>query len=299
MTTQKIQSNTSPKRLLLLGCGDIGERLAPLLTPLNYTATGVRRRKMPENSVISYRQIDLGERNAVRRLLREQRLPWDVIVVTLTPVSFDDEGYRLGYVEPIRNIVSAYENSDWQGLIVFVSSTGVYGQNDGSEVDEQSDTQPVRFSGKRLLEAEELLRGSDLDSVSVRFSGIYGPRRERLLNKAAEKKWQPSDQSQWTNRIHVDDCAGVISHLIKKYRGGKGLPSIVLASDSEPVNSWHIKQWLAREQGVISSVEASTYYGSMHNKICKNEQLRDSGYEFKYPTYREGYKAVLDEKKDT
>lgn len=249
---------------------------------------------MAYSDVITYRQLDLSDAESTEKLLLAETPPWDVIVVTLTPASFDDDGYRLGYVEPIRNIINAYENTHWQGLIVFVSSTGVYGQNDGSEVDEQSDTNPVRFSGKRLLEAEELLRSSDLNSVSVRFSGIYGPGRERLINMAAEKKWQHSDQEQWTNRIHVDDCAGVIAHLIEQSFAKEGpLPNIVLASDSEPVSSWNIKQWLAREQGAINAIEASTHCGPMRNKICNNQQLRDSGYEFKYPTYREGYKAVL------
>lgn len=293
MTTKKHISNTPLKRLLLLGCGDIGQRLAPLVGRLDFRATGVRRRKMEAGGTISYRQIDLLEPESTQKLLLAEARPWDVIVVTLTPMSFDDEGYRLGYVEPVCNIITAYKGSGWQGLVVFVSSTGVYGQNDGSEVDEQSDTQPLRFSGRRVLEAEALLRSSDLNCISVRFSGIYGPGRERLINKAAEKKWQYSDQEQWTNRIHIDDCAGVIAHLIEQYLEEGPLPNIVLASDSESVSSWNIKQWLAREQGVINSIEASTYCGPMRNKICNNQLLRDSGYEFKYPTYREGYRAVL------
>lgn len=253
---------------------------------------------MESSDAISYRQLDLSDAQSTQKLLLTKTRPWDVIVVTLTPSSYDDDGYRMGYVEPIRNIINAYENSHWQGLIVFVSSTGVYGQNDGSEVDEQSNTDPVRFSGKRILEAEELLRSSDLNSVSVRFSGIYGPSRERLINKAAEKDWQHSDQAQWTNRIHIDDCAGVIAHLIERHLCNKAVPQMVLASDLEPVSSWNIKQWLAREQGVISSEDVSTYCGQMTNKTCNSQQLRASGYEFKYPTYREGYKAVLAGKKE-
>lgn len=254
---------------------------------------------MPASDSINYRQVDLGDAAATQKLLLAGPQPWQIITVTLTPASFDDEGYRLGYVEPMRNIIGALDSAQWQGLLVFVSSTGVYGQDDGREVNEQSQTRPTRFSGKRLLEAETLLRASPINSVCVRFSGIYGPGRERLIKMAAEKKWQASDQSQWTNRIHVDDCAGVIAHLIEQYLEEGPLSSIVLASDSESVNSWHIKQWLAREQGVISSIEASTYCGPMRNKICGNQQLRDSGYEFKYPTYREGYKAVLSEMRNT
>lgn len=253
---------------------------------------------MESSESLEYRQIDVSDAASVERLLLSDTRPWDVIVITLTPASYDDEGYRLGYVQPIQNILASYADTPWQGLVVFVSSTGVYGQNDGSEVTEQSETAPSRFSGKRLLEAEALLRASELNSVSVRFSGIYGPGRERLLNMAADRKWQTSDQQQWTNRIHVDDCAGVIAHLIEHYLHRKGLPNIVLASDCEPVSSWHIKQWLAREQGVINTVDVSTHCGHMVNKVCNNQQLRDSGYEFKYPTYREGYKAVLAERKD-
>lgn len=218
-------------------------------------------------------------------------------MITLTPSEYSDEGYRRGYVEPVQVLANIYAENPLKApkLVLFVSSSGVYAHDDGVWVDEGSSTESQRYNGKRLLEAEQLLAGSAIPSIAVRFSGIYGPGRNRLIKQAREKVWSETDQSKWTNRIHVDDCAGVLAHLIERYQQGKNLDSIYLASDSEPVSSWDVKQWLAQQQDAIEEQELSHYSGVMSNKRCSNQRLLDSGYEFIYPSYREGYRQVLNE----
>ncbi len=290
MTKEKDQSSTLVSKVLLLGCGDIGGRLAPQLQANNCVVTGARRRQVDDCPAIRYQQVDAKDKEQLALLLQQG---WDIIVITLTPSRYDDEGYRQGYVEPIQNLIASLQCEPPPGLIIFVSSTGVYGQNDGSEVDEYSQTVPQRFNGKRVLQAEKLLRDSNFNTVTVRFSGIYGPGRERLINLAREQKWTETDKAQCTNRIHVDDCAGILAHLIDQYKSGKALAPTYLGSDSEPVSSWNIKHWLAHEQSVINEINVSTYFGFMTNKKCSNQKILASGYEFQYPTYREGYRAVL------
>ena len=290
MTTEKNHSSSPESKVLLLGCGDIGSRLAPRLQTNNCVVTGARRRRVDDSPAIRYEQVDARNKEQLASLLQTG---WDIIVITLTPTSYDDEGYRQGYVEPIQNLIASLKSEQQPSLIMFVSSTGVFGQNDGSLVDEHSETVPQRFNGKRVLQAEELLRDSNLNSVCVRFSGIYGPGRECLISLAREKKWTETDKTQCTNRIHVDDCAGILAHLIEHYKNGKVLAPIYLGSDSEPVSSWEIKQWLAQELGVIDNIDVNAYTGAMSNKRCSNQQLLKSGYEFIYPSYRDGYRAVL------
>src|SRR5690606_24982960 len=98
--------------------------------------------------------------------------------------------------------------------VLFASSTAVYGQDDGSWVDETSPTEPRRFTGRCLLEAEALLAGSGLGFSNVRFAGIYGPGRGRLLSQVLDGSAVFGSEPHITNRIHRDDCAGFLQHLI-------------------------------------------------------------------------------------
>src|SRR5262249_10131202 len=81
------------------------------------------------------------------------------------------------------------------------SSTGGYGQSDGSEADETADTNPADESGQVLLEAERLLRDTWPDAVVLRFAGIYGP--GRLIRAASLLAGEPiaADPSTWLNLI--------------------------------------------------------------------------------------------------
>lgn len=290
MTTKKLQNSPTVTRIAILGCGDIGTRLAKLLANDNTNVVGVRRSRMADTPSLRYIQADISDADALKKVLSTG---FDIIIMTFTPSRYDDEGYRLGYVQPLQNLLQGLTGIPSPQLLLFVSSTGVYGQNDGSWVNENSATEPTNFSGKRLLEAEQLLRASPFQTVSVRFSGIYGPGRNRLINTAREKKWAETDQAQWTNRIHVDDCAGVLCHLIERLKSEDTLDTIYCASDSEPCSSWQVKQWLAFELGATDSVLPAVYEGPMHNKRCSNQRLLDSGYSLLYPSYQLGYRQVL------
>jgi len=289
-------------KVLLLGCGDIAQRLAKNLSAKNlphcvpqrrYDIVGVRRTPQKNMQNICYKSLNARDTAQMQSLLSAH---FDVIIMTMTPSENSDEGYRQGYVEPIQTLLTALAaqtvtiQKKTPTLIVFVSSTAVYGQDDGSWVNEHSITEPKRYNGKRLLEAEALLQSSAIDSVCVRFSGIYGPGRNHLIKQVRAQQWRDTDKTQWSNRIHVDDCAGVLAHLIERHQAGKTLEPIYLASDSEPVSRWHIKQWLAAYLGIIEYEEVSDYNGAMQHKRCSNKLLLESGYVFKYPGYRWGYR---------
>ncbi len=80
------------------------------------------------------------------------------------------------YVDGLENVLNALDAAD-QGHFVYVSSTGVYGQSRGEEVDETAATNPAGESGRIVLDAENLIRERRPDAVILRFAGIYGPDR--------------------------------------------------------------------------------------------------------------------------
>lgn len=274
------------EKLLIVGCGDLGQRLAHELSGLAYNVTGLRRHppsiKSPD---LEYRAGDIHEPATLAALVNEN---FSVVVVTMTPSERSDEGYRHAYVETCRLLVEGFRTQPPR-LIIFVSSTGVYGQEDGSLVDEESATQPTSFSGKRVLEAEAIIRTSGLRHTIVRFSGIYGPGRNRLIEQV--RSGQAKASQAYTNRIHADDCAAVLAHLLEQDRQGVNLLPVYLASDSAPVIKQEVVQWLAQQLGLAPVAGAAST--SQLNKRCHNQRLLASGYNFRYPNYRSGYTALL------
>ncbi|WIO74380.1 SDR family oxidoreductase [Porticoccaceae bacterium LTM1] len=270
-------------KILLLGFGDIATRLTRQLSPEQYDVVGARRRP-PEDSGVTVLAADACDVSQVTDLLR---IGFDAVVVTMTPSQRSEQGYRDSYLRSIETLLAASKKTGAQPFVLWVSSTGVYGQNSGELVDEQSPTEPANFSGQVLLQAERLLQSSDLPNCIVRFSGIYGPGRQAMLRAVKEDKPLTSPFG-WTNRIHSEDCVGVLAHLLDLYRRGEPLAQVYLASDDEPVMQWQLRAYLKELLGVESEPFNRVTIEET-GKRCSNRLLKESGYGLRYPDYRSGY----------
>jgi nucleoside-diphosphate-sugar epimerase len=283
-------NSSSQEKLLIIGCGDIGQRLARQLDQNRYAVTGLRRDPPTDLPFLQYRICDATRPDQLEPIVNNGN--FDVIVISLTPAERSDAGYQLAYVQTCLNLVAGLKRYQQQPrLVIFVSSTAVYAQNDGSWVDEQSPTEPDSFSGKRLLEAEQIIQKSGLAHCIVRFSGIYGPGRTRLIEQV--KQGRASASQHYTNRIHADDCAGVLAHLIEQ-QPRQNLASIYLASDSSPAPMFEVVSWMARQLdlGDFLAPDAANERG---NKRISNQRLLGSGYELRYKDFRSGYAELLRE----
>jgi nucleoside-diphosphate-sugar epimerase len=276
------------EKLLIVGCGDIGQRLAQQLDPYRYQVTGLRRHPPGDLPYLRYRVCDATQAAQLDALLGSEA--FDIIVISMTPSERSDAGYEQAYVQTCRNLVAGLKRHQRQPrLILFVSSTAVYGQNDGSWVDELSPTEPNSFSGKRLLEAEQVLHESGFAHSNVRFSGIYGPGRNRLIEQVKQRR--ASASTDFTNRIHADDCAGVLAHLIELQRT-QALASVYLATDSSPTPMVEVVSWIAEQLGVKDFLSSETV-NERGNKRIGNQRLLASGYSLRYPDFRAGYAGLL------
>lgn len=229
---------------------------------------------------------------AADSLLVRERLAaqcFDTVVLTLTPAEYSPTAYQQGYVETLRNLLPVWQSNP-PGLILLVSSTSVYHQNEGEWVDEDSLTHPEHFSGRSLLQAEGLLRGSGLPNSTVRFAGIYGPGRDFLLRQVRAGNGGSND---YTNRIHADDCAGLLAHLLRRHWRGESLAPVYLGCDSNPEPGTEVRRWLALRIGIDPDSLTPSPSARGGNKRCRNRRLLESGYQLMYPSYREGYEALL------
>ncbi|MFT7223041.1 MAG: nucleoside-diphosphate-sugar epimerase [Cellvibrionaceae bacterium] len=288
---------STQEKCLLLGFGDIAQRLSRRLSG-RYQLSGVRRRSIAVNGIATFK-ADIAQPEQIRPILDDD---FDVIVLTMTPSEMSDDGYRRAYVQTTQSVLNVLDDlSARPRLIVFVSSTSVYGQQDGEWVDESSATEPGSYSGKRLLEAENLLRSSDYNHCCVRFSGIYGPGRRRLIDQVLSGKGSHKTPIIYSNRIHAEDGAGILAHVIEKQSAkahAKTIEALYLASDCEPSPMYDVKVWLAKQLDLspdaLSPTESSRQLG---NKRCRNNRILTSGYRFQYPDYRTGYRRLINDLK--
>ena len=176
--------------------------------------------------------------------------------------------------------------------LLFVSSSGVYGQQLGEWVDEQSPAEAGSYSGRIMREAEQLALNSGLPASLVRLTGLYGPGREWLLKQVRQGYRVVSEPPLYGNRIHVDDAAGLLAYLLQADARGVALDNCYIGVDDQPAPLHDVVAWL-REQLEISHWSDDSTVRRSGSKRCSNARARALGWTPQYPSYREGYRAIL------
>jgi nucleoside-diphosphate-sugar epimerase len=284
---------SSETPVLVAGAGYVGEALIERLAGVGCPIYALRRG--PGKPAAGARSIvaDLTDPAALAQLPSDLRF----IVYLVSPDSSSDAAYEAAYVTGLQNLLaSAAVAGSKLERVLFASSTAVYAQNDGSWVDEASATRPEGFSGRRLLEAERLLASKGVPHVIVRFAGIYGPGRQRLLSSVQDGTAIFGTLPHITNRIHRDDCAGFLLHLMRL----ESPASLYVGVDDEPSELSAVLTWLAETLGTPPprSVEGASV-GRGGHKRCSNQRLRGTGYQLAYPSFREGYAALIREQAES
>jgi nucleoside-diphosphate-sugar epimerase len=280
------------ERILIAGCGYVGVALAARLAADGCVVFALRRGQGPLPSGVQAIQADLTRVDSLGSL--PQKL--DAIVCAAGPDQSTREAYRSVYIDGLGGLFrSLRELGETPRRLLFCSSTAVYGQRRGEWVDEASATRPARFSGDILLSAEGLVRSSGFEAACIRFGGIYGSGRTRLLERVKSGELLLGDDPHFTNRVHRDDAVGILRHLLRVPR----LESVYLGVDCEPAEEARMTFWLAAQLGVAAPRRA-TEVGSAAperragSKRCRNTRLLESGYKFRHPSYREGYAPLVE-----
>lgn len=278
-------------RLLIVGCGDIGSRVARLMQQQDYLVYGLRR---------SSDQLPAGVIPIVADVTQAQcssawpQGPLDYVLYVMAAQSMNEEAYQQAYVQGQRHLYNWLAQHQQQPKrLVFVSSTSVYGQNDDSWINEQSPTAPKRWSGQIMLQAEHCALTSGHPTTVLRLSGIYGPGRNMLLRRVREGYHAPHLHS-FTNRIHADDAAGLIATIFQADAQGKALESVYIGVDNAPVEQAEVVAWL-QQQMQVEAVPELLLKPRSGSKRCSNAQARALGWTPKYSSYREGYAVQLAE----
>lgn len=273
------------KGVLIAGCGDLGERLGRLMVEEGGRVFGLRRNPAGLPAGITPVSADLAEPGSL------SSLPSDLsdVVYLASADAFTDEAYQRAHVDGLRNLLDALAAPR---RLILASSTSVLGQCDGSWVDESSPATGAAFSQRCLLEGERIAR--EAGGVVLRLAGIYGPGRTKLLERVRSGlATHALDQDEWTNRIHAD-CAARALRLLLSLEQPEPL---YLGVDDEPAKRREVLQWLADRLGAPAPQAARPPVRRSDrprtSKRCSNRLLREAGWSPEYPSWREGYEALI------
>lgn len=276
---------------MIVGCGDVGGRLARQLLARGWQVSGLRRSisQLPEG--VAPVAADLGQTQIPEAW--PQRAP-DYLVYCVAASQHDEAGYQAAYVEGLRRVLGwLAERGQRPRRLLFVSSSSVFAQKDGEWVDETAVTEPEGYSGRVMLEAEALALASGIPASVVRLTGIYGPGREWLLSQVRQGYRVSEEPPLYGNRIHAEDAASLLAFLLQADARGVALEDCYIGVDDDPAPLADVVAWL-REYLGVSQWSDEQRVRRTGSKRCSNARARALGWAPVYPSFKEGYAAILE-----
>jgi nucleoside-diphosphate-sugar epimerase len=196
--------------------------------------------------------------------------------------------------------IAALPELAWVG---YLSTTGVYGDWQGAEVDETSELRGVKGRNRRRIEAEAgwlaLQAERGLPVQVFRLAGIYGPGRSALDSVRSGRARRIDKPDHLFSRIHVEDIATVLEASIARPNPGR----IYNVCDDEPAAAAEVTAFACELLGVapppliaLAETDMSAMARSFweDNRLVSNRRLHEElGVTLAYPDYRAGLAAIL------
>ncbi len=214
------------------------------------------------------------------------------ILISIPPNENGDLVYRT-YGEKFKELKSLKK-------IIYLSSTSVYGDHEGEYVNEDSKTNADDNLGKHRILAEMQWIDSELSVDIIRLSGIYGPNRSVIDRLRHGDVQCIHKEGHFFSRIHVKDIVKLLSLIIEDEDSNQ----IYNFADDYPCSQSEVTMYAYNLMGkeaprVINFQDAKLSPAMKHyynaNKRVSNAKIKHKyNYNFIYPSYKEGLKAILD-----
>ena len=278
------------KKLLIYGYGYTASYLAETLSTENYLIIGSSREEKKFNS--DNKKVKFINNSLVNNCLLKDDITH--ILVSVPPNDLGDI-----FIQNYRDIITKNKNIEWIG---YLSATNVYGDHNGELVSESSQTKPKTKKGINRLVAEkqwkELILKFNLPIKIFRLAGIYGPNRnikERLIKGLVKNIFK---EGQFFSRIHVEDIANILNLSMNNITKNK----IYNLADDFSCNLNVIIEYLCEKNSLIKpaqidfddmSLDYKKESFFLENKRIDNSLVKkDLLKNFKYPSFKEGYKNL-------
>jgi nucleoside-diphosphate-sugar epimerase len=301
----RAMSSLAGQRLVIFGCGYVGAALADAARREGAHVIALTR-NVGKAAALAARGIEVvvGQLDAAD--WHDRIAPGaDVVANTVSASDSTVDGYRRSYVDGMRSILAwAARGSRPVGTLVYTSSTGVYPQGGGAEVDETAPTAGASPTGQVLVEAEAQLRGAPSGAVDrwfiLRLAGIYGPGRHHLLNALRAGTTQFAGEPTFRlNLAHRDDIVSAVLACAAAPAAVRN--EIFNVADDAPATRGEVLEWLARELalprptvGGVAVASARKGGAPTPDRIVRAQKIRRLlGWAPQFADFRAGYRAIL------
>lgn len=278
--------------VLIAGCGYLGRRAAS-----RWHHSGARVSVITRSQSKTAELSEAGFEPLIGDLAARELPALPEADVLLWSVGFDrtaDVSREAIWIEGLEYLVQQLPDSVQR--MMYVSSTGVYGQADGETVTESTDPQPVTESGRCCLRAEQLLQQWSSDGqlsaslTILRMAGLYGP--GRLLRRTSDLQAGvplPGRPDSWLNLIHIDDAVTAVVDLVPA--ADVGLLNVV---NSGTLTREDYYRELARLTGAPDPVFDTTVAAARGgNKRVTSERRSSLGLTFQYDDVLAGLRHAV------
>jgi len=305
-------------KVLVLGAdGYTGQALVRGLLKRGHTVRGLVRnveRGMPlEEAGMDLREGDIRNPASLQRLGDGIQVIFNLVASCRLEPSESKELL----LEGARNIVRLADRQELAKYI-WASNVSVYGSPKKSDrLTEQSPVKPSYTLGHQTVDAEKLAQES-VPAVAVRVAGIYGPGRDSISALREGRIRLLNDGENWQSRIHRDDLVQVLVAAMDRAAPS----SVYLAVDDLPCQQRDFYTEIAGASGApaplsleVNAARAFGVFGRAMNVLagerqyqlsenviglvsgnyyCLNDLIKSElGVTLQYPTFREGYRAIL------
>jgi nucleoside-diphosphate-sugar epimerase len=290
-------SDADTKHLVVFGAGYVGAEVAR-----QALARGLRVTALTRNADKAKVLAETGVEVIVDDLAGDgwhARLPdgADFVLNCVSSGGGGPEGYRHSYVGGMMSILN-WAAGVRIGTMIYTGSTSVYPQGGGVRVTEADSVAETRAAGSPLVEAEDLLLGwNGGRSFVLRLAGIYGPGRHYLVDQLRDGTGEVAGRGEYRlNLIHRDDIVGAVWAAFDAPAEVVG--GVFNVADDGAAPKVDITAWLAMKLGVprprFTGEPATGRRRVTPDRVIANDKIkRELGWRPRYPSYQEGYTAIL------
>lgn len=274
----------STKNLLIIGQGDIGLPVTNKLAQDGFNVTGLARRERHHYALDNRAQFLQAD---ALTLTAAQLQDFTAIAIIVTPDDYSASGYQNSYLAINAHLAALSDQLTTLERVVFISSTGVYGQDNGEWIDENTaPITPVREASQVIWQAEQVLQQGFSDkAIIVRPSGIYGRKRLMRLRQAQAQPKAPVAAEHWSNRIMDSDLVNIIAKILMI----ESAKPIYIASDYLPVTTFELTAWLCEQLGESRPKLDDKNTAMSGKRLHSNIPLAWLA----YPDWQSGYRDIL------
>ena len=286
--------------MLIVGCGDVGRKIASAahadLQPVSCLVRSAASAAALQARGLHAIAVDLDHEGPP---LDDDRDQAEIYYFAPPPPTGDSDPRMQRFLHALP--------SGRRHRIVYISTSGVYGNCAGAWVDETRPPNPQVDRARRRYSAEQQLSAWRADGggevVILRVAGIYGPGKLPLERLRKGLPMIAADEAPWTNRIHIDDLVQVCAAAMARGCDGE----VYNVADGNPGNMRDYFDRVADLAGLpraplikLAEAEGRLSAGLMsylgESRRLDNRKMREElGVTLRYPTLGEGLAACADD----